>query len=87
MSRLEQRLQRLEARACQDMRRLVAAEAKRAGISADILWAECRRVLCTLPDADQRQYFARLYGELTETETLELDGIRHQWATLLRGER
>jgi hypothetical protein len=88
MSRFEQRLHRLEDhRAYQELRRQAAAAAERAGISADVLWAECRRVLCTLPDADQRQYFQRLYGELTAAETVELDAIRHRWATLLRGVR
>jgi hypothetical protein len=50
------------------------------------LWRECLRVFA-LPDADQRQYFQRLYGKLTEAETVELDTLRYRWSTILRGQR
>jgi hypothetical protein len=79
---LERRLQRVEY---QHIRQYVATEAARADISVEVLWAECRRVLCTLSDANQRQYFQRLYGELTDAETVELDTLRSRWGTILRG--
>jgi hypothetical protein len=86
MRSFEQRLQRLNRAYLQEMRRQIANDAARLGISAEVLWAECLRVFA-LPDADQRRYFQRLYGELTDAETVELDGIRQQWTTMLRGQR
>ena len=77
------RLERLEYA---HLWRLAANAGKPYGFSADDMLDEARRVLA-LPDDEQRQLLHRLYAELNEQETLELDAIRRRHAAILRGGR
>ena len=75
------RLRRLEMQALVDLAAQVGAP---YGLSVETVLAEARRIL-SMPDPDQRAFFADLYARLTDAEARELDAIRARHGRILRG--
>jgi hypothetical protein len=77
-----ERLRRLERQHLVDLAARMGAP---HGLSAAVVLQEVRRIL-SLPDPDQRAFFADLYARLTDAEARELDAIRARRGRILRRE-
>jgi hypothetical protein len=75
------RIRRLEL---QQLVRLAETVGAPYGLSVEAVFAEMRCIL-SMPDAEQRAFFADLYATLTAAEARDLDAIRARHVQILRG--